>query len=101
TVRLTDTGERLGPHAEAMLDAWEQARQELALTRHAGTHLSIAAPASLWDSLLQERLPLLYRRMPELVLRADVLNQHLMVRRLLENSLDLVLLYDMTNTCGM
>ncbi len=100
-IRLTETGERLVPHAEAMLNAWEQARQELALTRHAGTRLSIAAPPSLWDSLLQERLPLLYRGMPELVLRADVSTQDLMLRRLLENSLDLVLLYDLPKTGGM
>lgn len=93
-IRLTASGERLLPHAESALSAWERGRQAVALPADSTAALSIAAPSSLWDSRGQHALGLLRRAMPELVLRAETHTDASLVRRLLERQVDLILCYD-------
>lgn len=93
-IQLTDAGERLLPHAEAMLLSLQRARQEMALSYQQRLQLALAASANIWDPFLQPRLPMLYQQLDNLTLRADVAAPDTLVRSLLERRLDLALLFD-------
>lgn len=93
-IHLTSSGERLLPHAESALNAWERGRQAVALPAASTAALSVAAPPSLWDCRGQQALGQLRRQMPELTLRAETHGDGSLVRRLLERQVDLILCYD-------
>jgi DNA-binding transcriptional LysR family regulator len=93
-IRLTASGERLVPHAEAALNAWERGRQAVALPADSVAAVSIAAPPSLWDSRGQQALGRVRRTMPDLALRAETHPDGSLGRRLLELQVDLILCYD-------
>lgn len=93
-IRLTTSGERLVPHAEAALNAWERGRQAVALPPSSVATLSIAAPPSLWDCRGHQALGRLRHMMPELALRAETHADGSLARRLLELQVDMLLCYD-------
>ncbi|MED5524943.1 HTH-type transcriptional regulator HdfR [Gallaecimonas pentaromativorans] len=93
-IQLTGAGERLLPHAEAMLLSWQRAKQDIALASHQSVQLAISASTNVWDPFLQRRLPLIYRSLGQIALRADTAPADVMVRSLLERRLDLALLFD-------
>ncbi|EKE77039.1 HTH-type transcriptional regulator HdfR [Gallaecimonas xiamenensis] len=93
-IQLTGAGERLLPHAEAMLLSWQRAKQDIALASHQSVQLALSASANIWDPFLQRRLPLIYRSLGQVALRADTAPADLLVRSLLERRLDLALLFD-------
>ncbi|WP_115720104.1 HTH-type transcriptional regulator HdfR [Gallaecimonas mangrovi] len=93
-IQLTGAGERLLPHAEAMLLSWQRAKQDIALASHQSVQLAISASTNIWDPFLQRRLPLIYRSLGQVALRADTAPQDVLVRSLLERRLDMALLFD-------
>lgn len=93
-IRLTSSGDRLLPHAEAALNAWERGRQAVALPADSVASVSLAAPPSLWDCRGLQALGRLRKTMPELALRAETHGDGSLVRRLLELQVDLILCYD-------
>ncbi|WP_246065523.1 LysR family transcriptional regulator [Hydrocarboniclastica marina] len=93
-IQLTASGERLLPHAEAALAAWEQGRQAVSLSADRESLLTLAAAPSLWDSRGQQALGRLRAAMPELGLRAESHPDSTLARRLLELQVDLILCYD-------
>ncbi|WP_341502266.1 HTH-type transcriptional regulator HdfR [Gallaecimonas sp. GXIMD4217] len=93
-IQLTAAGERLLPHAEAILLSWQRAKQDIALASHQSTQLAISATANIWDALLQRKLPLIYQTLGNVALRADTAPPDVLVRSVLERRLDLALLAD-------
>ncbi|WKE65338.1 HTH-type transcriptional regulator HdfR [Gallaecimonas kandeliae] len=93
-IQLTNAGERLLPHAEAMLLSWQRARQDIALASHQSVQLAVSASANIWDPFLQRRLPIIYQSLGQVALRADTAPPDVLVRMLLERRLDLALLFD-------
>ncbi|MCE2573148.1 HTH-type transcriptional regulator HdfR [Motilimonas eburnea] len=93
-IQITPAGERMRPYAEAMLNAWERAQQDIALSENNTMQLSIGAAPNLWDSFLQPYINQVHSSLPSLALRADVISPQLMSRQLLERSLDIAVLFD-------
>ena len=93
-LQLTPAGERLLPHAESVLTAWQRAFQEVAINDQLTTFLALGGSPNVWDLTLQRALIQLKRSKPELALRAEVLSQSVVARQLLERHLDLALVFD-------
>lgn len=93
-IQLTPSGERLLPHAEAAIAAWEQGRQAVSLSAENESLLTIAAAPSLWDSRGQQALGRVREALPQLALRAESHPDSGLARRLLELQVDLILCYD-------
>lgn len=93
-IQLTPAGSRLLKHAEAILNAWNRARQETALGEQDAAQLAIGAVWSLWDIFLQEWLHRLHRHRPRVSLQAEAHATEVLIRKLLDGVLDLAFTYE-------
>lgn len=92
-IQLTLTGQRLLPYAQSVVTTWNRARQEL-LAEGDTTLLSIGGVPSLWDIRLQSWLHAVCEHVPPLSVNAEVLGGDVLVRRLLDLTLDLGFSYE-------
>lgn len=97
-IQLTPAGERLVPHAEAILTAWQRATQEVGLNARQRMQLLIGAPANLWDALLQQQLVTIAQQLPDVALGTESLNSTALIRGLLEHTLDVAVLLEPPKT---
>lgn len=93
-IQLTAAGERLLPHAEAMLTALQRARQDVAVSAEQALQLSIAATANVWDAFLLQGFINIQRALPGLSWRAESMGKDQIARQILERHLDLAILFD-------
>lgn len=93
-LQLTPEGERLVPHAETMLLAWNRARQDVALKTDQTDQLGIGTTADLWNYVYKYRLPSLYRAFPEVALRSEAHSSEHLLRMVLERALDVAIIFD-------
>jgi DNA-binding transcriptional LysR family regulator len=93
-VIVTPAGERLITHAKFILNAWERAYEEVALSELLTKRLVIAGPSSLWNIFLQDWLNLLYKNQPELGLRAEESTPLRVVEKLDRGQIDIGFLYE-------
>lgn len=93
-LQLTATGDRLVPHAEAILIAWDRAQQDIALKKDERHIIGLGATNGLWDLYLQEALVLFEKTMSEIALRAESQSQEILIRRLVERTLDFAVVYE-------
>lgn len=97
-LQLTNTGERLVPHAEGIINAWDRAKNDLALQTQQKISFAIGASSGLWDVLVQDALHTVFLESPEAMLRAEVHSSEASVRLLVERTLDLALLFEPSKT---
>lgn len=88
-IRLTPHGRKLVKHAEAILTAWNRARQEIAVDVEGKTALTAAGVPSLWDMMLPAWVESFCVDAPEVVLSVEALDVDSILRRLAERTLDL------------
>jgi len=93
-VIVTPAGERLITHAKFILNAWDRAYEEVALSELLTKRLVIAGPSSLWNIFLQDWLNLLYKNQPELGLRAEESTPLRVVEKLNRGQIDIGFLYE-------
>lgn len=93
-IQLTAAGERLLPHAEAMLTALQRAKQDVAVSAEQAVQLSIAATANIWDAFLLQGFISIQHALPGLSWRAESLGREQIARLVLERHLDLAVLFD-------
>ncbi|SEH71514.1 DNA-binding transcriptional regulator, LysR family [Rheinheimera pacifica] len=93
-IQLTAAGERLLPHAEAMLTALQRARQDVTVSAEQALQLSIAATANVWDAFLLQGFINIQRALPGLSWRAESMGKDQIARQILERHLDLAILFD-------
>ena len=93
-IQLTTEGERLIPHAETMLTAWARARQEVALQVEQSRQLNIGATYGLWNFALREKLAQINLAIPQIGLRAEAQTHDVLIKMLLEKTVDLALVYE-------
>ncbi len=93
-LQLTAAGERLVTHAETILVSWDRAKADITLKKHQAHVLSLGATSGLWDLMLQQALSTLHVEFPEIALRAESHGQDVLIRRLMERTLDIGLLYE-------
>ncbi len=93
-IQPTAAGQRLKRHAEAIVTAWQRARQETALEPEYRDTLALGAPVDLWQSVLGEGLGQLARALPDMAFRFESLGHELLVKHVEEGTLDLALVFD-------
>lgn len=93
-IELTPAGERLVRHAESIINAWQRAQQDVALTNEEMVPLAVGGVPSLWDSLLQDWLHRVYRSKPQLAIQAEAHSQEILVRKLLAGGLDIGFMFE-------
>ena len=93
-IQLTPAGTRMLKYAEAILNAWNRARQDAALGEEDKVSLAIGASYSLWDILLQEWMHRLYSAMPRVALQAEAHGPELLIRKLLDRALDVTFMFE-------
>lgn len=93
-IGLTPAGERMERHARFLLDAWERAYEDTALSERHQRRLVVAGVASLWDIFLQAWLTDIYRAYPTLGIRAEESTPLRVVEKLEQNMIDVGFLYD-------
>lgn len=92
--RLTPAGERFHPHATALVQLWERARQQVALPTGRSELVGLGSEISLWNPLLPRLLCWLRQKAPELALRAEVNTPERLMDRVQEGALDVAILYN-------
>jgi DNA-binding transcriptional LysR family regulator len=93
-IQVTAVGQRLLRYAEAIVNSWQRARQEVTLPESLRDSLVIGGVPSLWDILLQPWLDWLYREFPALALTTDALVQEALLRKLMDGSVDLAMTFE-------
>ena len=93
-IQLTPAGTRLLKHAEAILNAWNRARQDAALGESDKVSLAIGGAFSLWDILLQEWTHVLYQQIPGIALQAEAHGGDVLIRKLLDGALDIAFMFE-------
>ncbi|MES9927624.1 MAG: LysR family transcriptional regulator, partial [Candidatus Thiodiazotropha sp. 6PDIVS] len=88
-IQLTPAGNRLLSHAENILSAWGRAKHDVSIEEEMSASLAIAATPSLWDITLQEWLHALHQSQPDIAIHGEVLDTEVIVRRIMEGTLDL------------
>jgi DNA-binding transcriptional LysR family regulator len=93
-IQLTPAGTRMLKYAEAILNAWNRARQDAALGEEDKVSLAIGASYSLWDILLQDWMHRLYSTMPRVALQAEAHGPEMLIRKLLDHALDVAFMFE-------
>ena len=96
-IQLTIEGERLVPYAETMLLAWSRARQDVALKLEQKHQLNMGTTAGLWRYVLQDKLPVLHKELPDLSLRAEAYAANELLQLVMDRVLDLALSFEPAN----
>ena len=88
-VHLTAAGERLQPNAEAILQTWGRAKQDVALTDSLNTQLAIGASPLFWEfDGISVWINRIYATVPSLALRLESVKREGMAKRLFDKSID-------------
>jgi DNA-binding transcriptional LysR family regulator len=93
-VALTDAGSRLVSHAETILSDWQRCCQEVILPSDTGAMLAVGSVDSIWTMYLGKWLALTRREAPELAIKAEISASDVLVRQLLDGSLDLIVVFE-------
>jgi DNA-binding transcriptional LysR family regulator len=93
-IQLTPAGTRMLKYAEAILNAWNRARQDAALGEEDKVSLAIGASYSLWDILLQDWMHRLYADMPRVALQAEAHGPEMLIRKLHDHALDVAFMFE-------
>ncbi|MCW8928715.1 MAG: LysR family transcriptional regulator [Gammaproteobacteria bacterium] len=100
-LQLTAVGERLTHHAETILIAWDRAQAEAHLRDNQRKIIAIGGTSGLWDLILQGALNEIHKHLPDIALRAESHGQDILIRRLVERTMDLGLLYEPTKVSDL
>lgn len=90
---LTPAGEQFVRHATALIQAWERARQQVAVPRGRSAVLTVGCEASLWDPLMLNWLLWMRRRASHFALRTEVGLPADLLGRVSNGTLDVAVLY--------
>jgi DNA-binding transcriptional LysR family regulator len=93
-IQLSSEGERLVPHAEAVLLSLVRARQDVALEDAGSSQVFLGVRTGIWGETLQKKLVGLLRARPEISMRIESHEPGDITRRLLDRTLDLAILYE-------
>ncbi len=93
-IQLTQAGEKLVAHAQAMLNAQQMARQEVSVASEQLMQISIAGTPNTWDVFIHDAISKIYASHPQINLVAEILSREQLTRLLLERTLDVAILFD-------
>ncbi|MCQ1059756.1 HTH-type transcriptional regulator HdfR [Photobacterium sp. DNB23_23_1] len=91
-VHLTAAGERLQPYAEAILQTWGRARQDVALTETLNQQVTIGASSLFWEfDGISDWISRIYRHVDGLALRLESIPRQSLAKQLLDKSVDVAI----------
>ncbi|WP_087016419.1 HTH-type transcriptional regulator HdfR [Thaumasiovibrio subtropicus] len=91
-IHLTVAGERMLPYAEAILQTWGRARQDVALTKESNVQISIGAAPQLWQfDTLSNWISDVYQQVDGLAVRLESINRRDLYHKLLEKQIDIAI----------
>jgi DNA-binding transcriptional LysR family regulator len=97
-IDLTPAGMKFLRYADAILNTWSRACQDIAVVDSATIQLSIGGTPSLWDIFLQDWLNDILDKMPDLNVNAEVHHSEVLFRKLLDRALDVIVGFDSLQT---
>ena len=98
---LTSAGQRFLRHAKAMMLTLEQARHELGLPGRYSASLTVGARIALWEGFLPLWVGQMRRDAPDVSIRSEIGFEEDLMRRLVEGTLDLALMYTPRHSPGL
>ncbi|MGF1701134.1 HTH-type transcriptional regulator HdfR [Photobacterium makurazakiensis] len=91
-VHLTAAGERLQPYAEAILQTWGRAKQDVALSDSHNQQVTIGASPMFWEfDGISDWISRIYRDVEGLALRLESVPRQGMSKKLFDNSIDVAI----------
>ena len=90
---MTPAGLQFHKHALAMVRVWEQARLEVSLPAGYQAAFTVGGQYSLWDGFLLDWLARMRSRAPDIALRAQAGFSDVLMRHLVEGTLDMGVMY--------
>ncbi|WP_417317452.1 LysR family transcriptional regulator [Emcibacter sp.] len=96
----TPAGKQFLKHAMGLTRIWDQARLDVGIGEEQESILRIGAQVSLWDGFLLNLLPWMRAHAPEVAIRTESGNAPDLIRNLIDNSLDIAVMYRPENRPG-
>lgn len=93
-IDLTPAGQKLLRYADSILVTWNRARQDIAIEDSEQVPFAIGGVPSLWDILLQDWINNISKNDPNLSIHAEVHASEVLVKRLLDHTLDVAFLFE-------
>lgn len=99
---LTPSGKRFLRHAKTLMLTMEQAKHDVGLPSHFRTSLIVGARIALWDAgLLPEWIGRLRTQRPDISISNEISVEEELIRRLIEGTLDIALMYTPQHSHGL
>jgi DNA-binding transcriptional LysR family regulator len=98
---LTPAGRRFFEHAKRLVLTAEQARDDAGLPERYRASLRIGGRHALWEGFLPQWVGWMRRRADDVVIRSEIGFEEDLMRRLIEGSLDIGLMYTPTHSPGL
>ena len=96
-IMLTPAGERLIPHAENVLTAWQLALQDVGVPEEQDMQITLGGISNLWGTFLQSAIPKLSETFPQISIRTEINSQLELTRALISKRLDIAVVLDTPN----
>ncbi len=93
-IELTPAGRRFHHFAEQIITLWNRARQDISIPDGMIDNLAIAALPCIWDAFLEKWLSRIPEHLPGMALQAESNNTDVILRHLLDGTIDLGILFD-------
>ena len=98
---LTQQGRRFLRHAKSLLLTLEQARHEIGLPSRFRGSIAVGARIALWEEMLPHWIGEIRKRSPDVSIRCDIGFEEDLMRRLIEGSMDIGLMYTPQHSPGL
>lgn len=92
-VQVTPAGQRLIRHANAFLQVWEEAKQQVAVPEEFDDVLVIGAEQGLWERLLIRWLPAMANGLPRMAFRTEEGKSLNITQQMITGTIDVAVLY--------
>lgn len=99
--RLTPAGKRFVPHAKTLVLTVDQALHDLGLPHQFRASLRIAGRVALWSDFLPAWVGWMREQAPDVSVQSDIGFEDDLVRRLVEGTLDIALMYTPKHVPGL
>ncbi|BCO31253.1 transcriptional regulator [Thiohalobacter sp. COW1] len=98
---LTPTGKRFLRHAKSLLLTLEQARHDVGLPGRFRASITVGARIALWEGFLPQWVGHMRETAPDISIRSEISFEEDLMRRLVEGTLDIGLMYTPQHSPGL
>lgn len=98
---LTQAGHRFMRHAKSLMLTVEQARHDIGLPSRFRASITVGARIALWEGFLPDWVGRMRESAPDISIRSEISFEEDLMRRLIEGTLDIGLMYTPQHTPGV